>query len=340
MYLAKLRPVWSSLKCLSLGFHSWLLESNDIQPMFNGCQKMLRELSLCGTILFRQHLNTSLYYLQRLTLVSCYVELSLLGQLAPNLNHIELVGMKSYEFNVSKLDKQSGILSSLKSIFVFNCDLDVADLISRSSGSLEYLEIVQCKWLKVEQHWNGVRFPVLKSVVIRNVSGKNIMKLLARTTSTLENLELILLKSQVNFASLVGHGMPKLRSLNIHLEKKTENINKFIKACPQLNNLTIGFGYRYLNDTKLHACTLTKSLFILQPLLAAAKSTSLQRLYININVSDMFQYSQKSTELKLDEIQTLDYASIKLSNKLPAVIVKPFSSLFNGNVDIQVGILT
>ena len=336
-YLAQHGPVWKSLKYLSLGFYCWLSDTHNTVPMFNGCREKLSELTLCGINFFRQpYQNICLTNLKRLTLTSCYVDTMLLGQLAPNLKHIKLLNMKNHEFDVSKLDKQSGALSSLKSIFVFNSDLDVIGLISRSSKSLECLEIIQCKWLKVDQHLKDVRFPVLKSVIVRNGSGRNLMQFLAKAANTIENLELEVLKSQVNFASLVRHGMPKLKSLNIYMEKKTQNVHKIIEACPKLTNLTIGFGYRYLNDTPVRADTLTQSLSILQPLLVAAKSTSLQRLQIVINVCDLFQYSQRSAELKMDAIKTLDYASVRLSSRLPAVIVDPFVSLFHGDVDIQV----
>ena len=165
-------------------------------------------------------------------------------QLAPQLENLRFFCVNTV-FDLSTVRNNDNCFTKLKSLDIDWCELDVNKILTKSCKTLEHLKLgrSECRNIKKLKH----NFSNLKSL---EVYAENPVKdLLSKSAGNLKSMKLAINeyddKVVIDFSTLLNQSS-NITKLNICPGRN--NIDNFMKKCPDVQNLTLIYCYEDIND--------------------------------------------------------------------------------------------
>ena len=229
--------------------------------------------------------------------------------LAPQIENLRLAYIQSKEpfidfeeyseFDISSVDENSMCFTKLKTLTLWNIQIDVKKILTKCCNILVYLELDPLNVLdNLEQDLTSLKH--LSIDLVSPISGEAASNLLTKCSSSLRTLKLTgFCNVQNEFLALLAQNM---KITNLEIESQYGNFEKFFKKCPLIQKLKI-MGHeekikhivlKDLINLELHGC---KKKCITSLLKQTSKS--LKTLHLTDSLDEIMK-------CKLHEIPKLD----------------------------------
>jgi hypothetical protein len=173
---------------------------------------------------------------------------------APQLEQLKLTSTRN-SFDISTVDEESRCFTKLKTLELFNIDIDVKKILDKCCNSLKYFEFVPYRSIDnlryLENSLSSLQY--LDIVLKFNDSEEALRNLLFKCSGSLKTLKLFVCSNKIVMSHLLEQAL-NITSLYIYFsmnKREQSNIEGFLNKCPLLQKLTLGRCNKEINQIVL-----------------------------------------------------------------------------------------
>ena len=230
-------------------------------------------------------------------------------QLSPQLENLRLHCIDTV-FDLSTVRNNDKCFTKLKSLDIYSCKLDVSKILSKCCKTLKHLMLGQgeCRHMKKLKH----NFSNLKSLEVNaSFSEKPVKDLLSTSAGSLKSLKLELFEDDkvvIDFSTLLDQST-NITTLNLCPVRN--NIDNFLKKCPDVKNLILTYCYGEIKDFVMKNLTRVEfvrcNAFCISSVLKQLSKSCVRTLDFNCKEEEIGEIDLTS----LNELKSCEFSAIE-----------------------------
>lgn len=233
--------------------------------------------------------------------------------LAPQLETLRLAYLRNSEIDISSVDEDSQCFSRLKTLIVWNMEIDVKKILSKCCNKLKHLELIN---VRLSDSLDNLEYELSSLIYLYFAMNSedtvhSIRNLLSKCCRSLRTLKLSLHRNCTDMSTLLEQ-TTKIKELEISMTS-IKNIADFLGKCPLVQKLSFHdvdfhkkvkvFVLRDLINLELYDCNAK----FMSKILKHSSKHSLRTVVINV-----YWTPEEVFECKFPEISMLDRVVVHL----------------------------
>ena len=234
--------------------------------------------------------------------------------LAPQLENLRLNSLMYSDIDISSVDEDSQCFSRLKTLILWNMEIDVKKILSKCCNKLKHLELVN---LRLSDNLDNLEYELsslsyLFFCMNFEDTVHSLRNLLSKCCRSLRTLKLSTHQNCIDMSTLLDQ-TTEIKELEISRPTSVKNIADFLRKCPLVQKLSFrhvdvhkkvkGFILKDLINLELKDCNAR----FMSKILKYTSKHSLRTVVI-----DMYWTPEEVLECKFPEISMLDRVVVHL----------------------------